>query len=407
MSETDTPVIVAGAGPVGMTAALALRARNVPVTILEAEPKDRERPGSRAIYVHGATLHTLERVRPGLGQQLAEEGLVWPTVRTLWKGTEVYSKTYPGAGEQEGIPHFTSLPQVDTEDFLQEALEDLDVPIHWDSAVEDVESSEEGVRVETENGDVFEGEFLVGADGAGSTVRKSIDVEFEGSQSENTYVIADIDEVEDNPHPKERVFHYKHPKVGGRNVLLVPFQGGWRLDIQCNPEDDAEKWADESTIDDVAATVLGEQYRGRVDWISTYQFKQVVANSFIDDDRRVLLAGEAAHLFAPFGARGMNSGIADADAAASAITVARQAQNSEVRYKEIEDYAAVREKAADWNTKAAKQALKYLQTDNPLLKFKKRAAAKVAPFYEPAGKWLDMAPYGPRESPPIATSGKY
>lgn len=407
MSENDTPVIVAGAGPVGMTAALALRARDVPVTILEAEPEDRERPGSRAIYVHGATLHTLERNRPGLGQQLAEEGLVWPTVRTLWEGKEVYSKTYPGAGEQDGLPHFTSLPQVDTEDFLLDALKDLDVPIHWDSAVETVESTEDGVRVETENGDVFEGEFLVGADGAGSTVRKEIGVEFEGSQSENTYVIADIDEVEDNPHPKERVFHYKHPEVGGRNVLLVPFQGGWRLDIQCRPEDDAEKWADEETIDDVAATVLGEQYRGRVDWISTYQFKQVVANSFIDDDRRVLLAGEAAHLFAPFGARGMNSGIADAESAASAITVAREAQNSEVRYKEIEDYAAVREKAANWNTQAAKQALKHLQTESPLTKLKKRAAAKVAPFYEPAGKWLDTAPYGPRASPPIATSGKY
>lgn len=78
MGNSDTqatvPVVIAGAGPTGMTAALALNARDVNVTILEADPEDRDRPGSRAIYVHKDTLRTLEQSHPGLGQRLVDEG---------------------------------------------------------------------------------------------------------------------------------------------------------------------------------------------------------------------------------------------------------------------------------------------------------------------------------------------
>src|SRR5919108_3175723 len=76
-------VIVVGAGPVGLSAALAFRAAGLLVTVLESEPQTRVRPGSRAIYVHGTTLALLDRVRPGLGHRLAARGLVWPTPPTL------------------------------------------------------------------------------------------------------------------------------------------------------------------------------------------------------------------------------------------------------------------------------------------------------------------------------------
>ena len=147
----ESPVIVIGAGPVGMSAALALRARDIPVMILEADPKDRDRPGSRAIYVHGSTLRTLERNHPGLGKRLADEGLVWPTRRTLFRGKLVFSRTYPNAGEQEGFPHFTRLPQVWTEEHMLEACQQADADIRWDSPVKNIESSTDGVRVGTNN----------------------------------------------------------------------------------------------------------------------------------------------------------------------------------------------------------------------------------------------------------------
>lgn len=404
-SDEESPVVVAGAGPTGMTSALALHARGVPVTVLEAEPQDRERPGSRAIYVHGETLQTLERNSPGLGKRLTDEGIVWPTRRTLWRGKEVFERTYSNPGGSGDLPHFSSLPQVWTEDFMLEALEEAGIEVRWDTPVERVDSNPEGVRVESEGGEVWDADYVIGADGAGSTVRKEIGAEFDGDQSENSFIIADVDEHPDDPRPEERVFHYDHPAVGGRNVLLVPFQGGWRVDIQCKESDDPERLADDA-MDELVARTLGERYRDRVSWVSTYQFLQVTADRFVDDDRRVLLAGEAGHLFAPFGARGMNSGIADAEAAASAISVALRAEVDEVSRFEIEQYAARRERAAEWNKDAAGQALEYLQGDSLVTRGKKRAAAALSDYSERAGEWLDDAPYGPHGSPPM-TVGQY
>lgn len=405
-SKESQPVIVVGAGPVGMAAALALRARGVPARVIEAEPGDRDRAGSRAIYIHGSTLRTLERIHPGLGARLADAGLVWPTRRTFWRGTEVFSRTYPDAGGSEGLPHFTSLPQVRTEALLLEALESAGIAIDWATRVESVESSPQGVAL-TAAGGVYEAAYVIAADGAGSQVRRGIGVSFAGSQSKNFFLIVDAREAPDDRHPPARVFHYGHPGAGGRHVLLVPFEGGWRVDIQGRESDDPEAFTREEYVAELVGRTLGERYSDRIGWVSTYRFKQVVADAFVDEHRRVLLAGEAAHLFAPFGARGMNSGIADADTAASAITVARQARTPAVARAEIERFAAQRRKAAVWNAEAARQALAYLQTGNPLVTLKQRAAAAVANWWEPAGEWLDEAPFGPRSGPPLAANTKY
>lgn len=411
MSTTDAeqPVLIAGAGPVGMTTALALNARGVPATILEAESEDRDRSGSRAIYVHGTTLHTLERAHPGLGENLVEEGLVWPTRRTCWRGKEVFSRTYDNPDGDGTFPHFTSVPQARTEDYMHEALDEAGIEIHWDCAVETVETSSDGVTVETSDGREWETPYLVGADGGGSTVRDEIGAEFEGDQSENSFIIADVDEIdnEDEQWPLERLFHYDDPRAGGRNVMLVPFTGGWRLDIQCIDGDDPDELVSDEKMQEFVSEIMGEQYADNVSWVSSYKFLQVMADTFIDENRRVLLAGEAAHLLAPFGARGMNSGVADADEAASAIAVAYHAQRNTVARDEVELYAARRERAAEYNLEAAGTALEYLQGENPATVLRKEAAASLADYFEPAGEYLDDAPYGPHDAPPIVTTGNY
>jgi 3-(3-hydroxy-phenyl)propionate hydroxylase len=399
-------VVVVGAGPSGLSAALALRAQDVPVTVLEADPEDRVRPGSRAIYVHGATLRILERLKPGLGQTLAEAGLVWPTRRTYWRGREVFHRSYERTREADGLPHFISHPQVETEEHLLAACEAAEVEIHWDTPVKTVETSPQVVTVESEAGDVWMAPYVVGADGADGVTRSEIGAEFSGDRSENSFVIIDVTEVEDDPKPPERIFHYDHPEIG-RNVLLVPFSGGWRVDLQCEVGDDPEAWNDEAAVADWVAKSLGERYRDHVEWISTYQFLQVTADTFIDIHRRALLVGEAAHLFPPFGARGMNSGIADADVAGKAIANAISADDEASAHEAIEAYADEREAAAEWNLRAAKLALDHLRGNGLLTDVKKRVAAQVAPVYEPAGEWLDNAPYGPRGGPPSSSSGKY
>lgn len=405
-TDTDAPVVVAGAGPTGMAAALALHARGVEVIVLEADPEDRDRPGSRAIYVHKDTLRTLETSSPGLGRRLVENGVTWSTRRTLWRGKQVFERTYPDPGGDGNLPHFTSLPQVRTEAYMLDALEAAGIEVRWETPVETVDAGPDGVRVESAAGDAWAAEYVVGADGAGSTVRTEIGAEFEGTESANSFVIADVDEIEGDPRPRERVFHYDHPEVGGRNVLLVPFQGGWRVDIQCLDDDDPGSLTGEGRMDEMVARTLGERYRGRVEWVSEYKFKQVTADRMVDEHDRVLLAGEAGHLFAPFGARGMNSGVADAEAAASAIAVALDARIEATASAEITRYGIERLRAAEFNRDAAGQALEHLQGDSPVTRAKKYLAAWAADYYEPAGEWLDDAPYGPHGGPPV-TIGQY
>jgi 3-(3-hydroxy-phenyl)propionate hydroxylase len=400
------PVIVVGAGPVGLSAALAVRAAGLPATILEAEPEDRLRPGSRAIYIHGTTLKVLERVHPGLGRRLAERGVVWPTRRTLWRGREVFSRTY-GSTPKSALPHFTSLPQTEAEALLLEACREDGVELVWGARVTGVDSRADGVTIHLASGEGWTADYVVGADGARSAVREAIGVELEGNRSPNSYVIVDV--AEDSAHrlPVERVFHYEHPAVGGRNVLLVPFAGGWRADLQCNEDDDPDAFSDPEGARAWVRSTLGERYGERVTWVSTYRFLQVIARSFVDRDRRVLLIGEAAHLFAPFGARGMNSGIADGDAAATAIKGAIGARDPATATAAIDEFARERRAAAEWNRAAAGEALEHLCAHTPWRRAKRITAALVAPWWPKAAEWLDTAPYGPSGGPPTAGRTKY
>lgn len=395
MSSSEGAAIVVGAGPVGLAAALALRARNVPATVIEAGGPDRTRPGSRAIYQHRVTLEILERNVPGLGRLLAEHGLVWPTKRTLYKGREVFSRSYKDLPDGV-LPPLTSLPQVEIERLLLEACKRLDVDFVWDTPVASVRSDAEGVEVIAEDDRRFGAGYVVGADGARSVVRSSIGAQFEGARADDSFVIVDVSEVDDDPLPLERVFHYADPRVEGRNLLLVPFQGGWRVDLQCLPDDDPEQLSSDAGVKSWLSKVLPERYADRVTWVSVYRFHQVVSDTFIDPAHRVLLAGEAAHLFAPFGARGLNSGVPDAETAAAAIQQAVNAAEPAVARAAVAAFNRERREAALWNRHAAGVALDYIQARRPRTKIQRGLAAALAPRVERAGKWLDSRPYGPR-----------
>ena len=153
--------------------------------------------------------------------------------------------------------------------------------------------------------------------------------------------------------------------------------------------------------------VMPPAYAERITWISTYQFLQVLARDFTDSNRRVLLIGEAAHLFAPFGARGMNSGIADAAAAADAIDTALKATDPAEAREAIASFVRARRAAAEYNRAAARQALDHLQKRSAGMRLKRSLAALIAPYWEQAGVWLDSGPYGPRSGPSGQTAGKY
>lgn len=400
------PVLVVGAGPVGLAAALALRARGLPATVVEADPEDRPRPGSRAIFVHRESLEHLERMRPGLGWEIAAEGLVWSTKRTFWGDREVYARSY-SPGDPAVLPHSTNLPQVATERLLQDACKASGVEFLWDAAVTGVAVTPAGVELATATGGRIHARYVIAADGARSAVRREIGVSMEGSRSQSSFVIVDVEESADDPLPLERRFYYGHPAVGRRNVLLVPFAGGWRVDLQCHQGDDPERFNDPEGVRAWLGQVMPARYADRVRWVSTYQFLQVVASDLADPLRRVLLVGEAAHLFAPFGARGMNSGFADAAAAAAAVDVALDAAGAGAAAAAVGEFAARRRVAAVYNRDAAGAALAHMQARDPVTRTRRRLAAELARVSKRVGAWLDAAPYGPRGGPREQQGGRY
>ncbi|ANB56586.1 pyridine nucleotide-disulfide oxidoreductase family protein [Anoxybacillus sp. B7M1] len=392
-------VLVVGAGPIGLTAALALRHFGLPATILEAESKDRLRPGSRAIYFHKATLQHLEDIFPRLGKTFAEHGVVWPIKRALFRGKEVYMKRYPAPDPNE-LPPFTSLPQVEAEKFLYQACLESGVEFVWETPVAEVKTDERGVVVITQSGERWTCDYLIAADGARSTVRQSVGIEMEGPRTKDYFVVVDVKEDENDPLPLERVFHYQHPAVEGRNVLFVPFAGGWRIDLQLLNGDDPEQLGSVEGVKQWLPKVMPEKYAGRITWVSTYRFFQVVAKSLTDQHHRLLLAGEAAHLFAPFGARGMNSGVPDAIMAAKAIQAALNAKTQEEAKTAIAAAANERLIAARYNRDCAGIALEHIQGTDPVINIKREVAASLAPILPRFGKWLDEGPYGPKSGPP-------
>ncbi|KPI07934.1 monooxygenase FAD-binding protein [Actinobacteria bacterium OK006] len=392
------PVLVVGAGPVGLSAALALRAHGLPVALLEADPEERERPGSRALFVHRETLRLLDGMRPGLGAEITAYGRTWHTRRTLYRGREVYARTFPPPSAP-GLPPFTSLRQVDTERFLRTACEAAGVEFAWGVRVTGVRVAPTEVVLTGEDGRVWTGTHAVAADGARSAVRGELGIPMEGTRADGFHVVVDVADLPGAELPLERVFHYEHPGVGGRSVMRVPFAGGFQVDLQCRDDDAQEAYGTEEAVREWLPAVVGDGYAERILWVSTYRFLRKVAASFSDPHRRVLLVGEAAHLFPPFGARGMNSGIADAAAAARAI--------ADGTAEAVAGFAEVRRAAALFNSAAAGSALDHLRPHRRIVRVKQGAAAALAPVLPWCGSWLEHAPYGPRNGSPAVAGRKY
>ncbi|WP_020667117.1 FAD-dependent monooxygenase [Amycolatopsis nigrescens] len=390
-------LLVVGAGPAGLTSALAASALGIDVTVLEAEPADRVRAGSRALFVHRENLRRLDRMSPGLGMKIAGFGITWRARRTFYGGREVFAREYP-APDTESLPPYASLRQIDTEQFLMDACLDAGVRFVWDAPIEDVRSTPDGVTALTADGRSWQAPYLIGADGGRSAVRKAVGITLEGGRSTDYRVAVDLeDPVDTAPSVTgERINHYRHPRVDLRNLFIVPFAGGRQVDLQCRTKEDAEIMGRPEEVRRWLPKVVDPGYLDRILWIARYPCLQLVADRFTDRHRRVLLAGEAAHLFAPLGARGMNSGIADADAAAGAVGLALRSANPERAKDAVDKFADARKQAGDHNCAAASAGLAHVRAGNVVARTRQSLAARLSPVVPRFGAWLDEAPYGPR-----------
>ena len=302
-------VIVVGAGAVGMTLAGRLAQLGARVALFEAATAH-QRIGSRAICMQRETLEIWARL--GAGQPIAERGVQWRTGRTYHRGRELFSVELPGSGD-ERFPPFVNISQSEVEELLERRLGELGVPIVRGHRFVALEQDGDGVTATFATDDVtvrHQGRYLVGTDGAHSAVRHATGIVFEGYTFADRFLIADI--RASLPFSNERHFHFDPPWNPGRQVLIHPQPDDvWRIDWQVPAETDADAEHDSGRLDRRIRAVIGEATRYELVWLTGYRFSQRIAGSFRVG--RVFLAGDAAHVMSPFGARGLNSGVADAE----------------------------------------------------------------------------------------------
>jgi len=303
------PVCVIGAGPVGLATAIDLAARGVQVVLVDDD--ETVSHGSRLICLSKRTLEIFDRLGAGVG--FAEKGVVWNKGRLFFGEDEVYSFDLL---KEEGHqwPAFVNIQQYYAEDFLVQAAERLpNLDIRWKSAVVAVGPASEYVRlsVETPAGQYdLEADYVVSCDGASSFVRRALGLEFQGRSFQDRFLITDV--TMQAEFPSERWFWFEPPFHEGQSALLHKQPDSvWRIDLQLDQSADPDVEILEENVRPRIERMLDADAEFEIDWISLYTFRCRRLQRFTEG--RVFFAGDSAHQVSPFGARGGNGGVQDAD----------------------------------------------------------------------------------------------
>ncbi|KLN56984.1 FAD-dependent oxidoreductase [Variovorax paradoxus] len=340
------PVVIVGAGPVGLTLAIDLALREIPVVLLDND--NTLSSGSRAICFAKRTLEVFDRL--GCGDRMVDKGVSWHVGKVFFHDEQVYRfDLLPEPGHER--PAFINLQQYYVEGYLVERAATLPlIDLRWNNKVTGIEQRDDGavLTVETPEGDYRLAADYVGAcDGSRSNLRQLLGLEAKGRVFRDRFLIADI--TMDAQLPTERRFWFDPPFHPGQSVLLhKQADGMWRVDFQLGWDaDPVEERKPENITPRVRALLDSIGFEGvqfQIGWASVYTFACQRMERFRHG--RVLFAGDSAHGVSPFGARGANSGVQDADNLAWKLAAVLKGEAPDAL---LDSYASEREHAADEN----------------------------------------------------------
>jgi 3-(3-hydroxy-phenyl)propionate hydroxylase len=375
------PVVIIGAGPVGLTLAIDLAQRGQNVVLLNKGKLTAS--GSKAICFSKRSLEIFDRL--GCGQRLVDKGVSWNVGRVFLKDKPLYSfDLLPEPGHSR--PAFINLQQYYVEAYLAERAAELpNLDIRWLNKVTAITQADDAtiLTVETPEGiETLQAQYVVACDGSRSTARQLMGLETTGRVFQDRFLIADVKMTAE--FPTERWFWFDPPFHPNQSVLLhrqpdhvwrIDFQLGWDAD----PEEEKKP---EKIIPRVKALLAyGSKDKDSVpdftlEWASVYTFACQRMARFRHG--RVLFAGDSAHGVSPFGARGANSGIQDAENLAWKLDAVLRNQAPEAL---LNSYASEREYAADENIRNSTRATDFITPKSDISRVFRDAVLDLAKDY--------------------------
>jgi 3-(3-hydroxy-phenyl)propionate hydroxylase len=388
------PVVVVGAGPVGLAMAIDLAQRDLPVVVLDDDY--RLSVGSRAICFSKRALEIFDRL--GCAQPLLDKGVAWKTGRVFFGDQQVYEfDLLPEDGH--ALPAFINLQQYHLEGHMAARAAQLpNIDLRWKNSVTALTQDADGVQlsIATPDGSYqLAASYVVACDGARSTLRQLLGLESLGQTFHDRFLIVDVKiQPEHAPTraasmpsqytapgtgseiPAERWFWFDPPFHQGQSVLLhQQADNVWRIDFQLGWDADPEAEKRPEAILPRIKALLGHDDFELV-WASVYTFACKRMNSF--RHQRVLFAGDAAHGVSPFGARGANSGVQDTDNLAWKLIAVLRGQAPDSL---LDSYAREREYAADENLLNSTRSTDFITPKTPISRLFRDAVLALARHY--------------------------
>ncbi|WP_316187909.1 MULTISPECIES: FAD-dependent oxidoreductase [unclassified Bradyrhizobium] len=346
------PVVVVGAGPVGLSFAIDLAQRGHTVVVLD--DADRIGEGSRAICFSKRSLEYWDRL--GVGDRMVDKGVVWNVGRIFHGPSELYQfNLLPEPGHKR--PAFINLQQFYAEAYLVDRVNALPaISLRWRNKVSALEQRNDHVvlTIETPDGPYrLSAQYVIACDGARSSLRQMVGAGFSGKVFEDQFLIADVRMTAE--FPTERWFWFDPPFHAGRSALLHRQPDNvWRIDLQLSRYADPNVEKQPENVRPRIARMLGHD-QFEFEWISLYKFQCRRMERFIHG--RVVFAGDSAHQVSPFGARGANSGLEDAENLAWKLDRVLRGTSPATL---LETYHLERSAAADENIRESTRATDFM-----------------------------------------------
>lgn len=366
-TATSMPVVIIGGGPVGLAASAMLAKKGVQCMVVE----QRTTPScgqSRAVTIQRDIVALYDRL--GIVDEILEFGSSWSLGRTYYGDDEVLQLRF-AKDDHSVYPPFVNFAQYRLEELLHELAtryENVQV-LHGSSAVvvnDGANSDHAVVEVTSNDGEttLLDAAYVIAADGVRSSTRKALGIEYDGWRTNGRFLVADFRAP--LPFTAERRLWFSPPFHPEGIVLMHNIGNGvWRLDWQISADLDVDRELETGGVTRRIRAVL--DHAGVADDIDIevvrcngWTFQQRQADRFRQG--RVFLAGDAAHVVSPFGARGMNSGMEDVENLAWKMTMVLSGEAPDAL---LNSYALEREVAAAHNVQVTGESMKFMVPGTP------------------------------------------